>query len=244
MKLIIYFFLLISLIISLNFSVVAQNEKVALATARTEKAIQVFSQFAALGTDSVPFQLFKKAKAVAVFGEIEKNNGFMKMNYLSKFIKGYGLLTFREEKEWSVPTFLSCAGMKMGNFQLSKEKQIGAVFLFMNDNSIEIIKKGNIRGDKITGDQFALGPLVKGKVSDLTIEKAAILYYTFEDNKLSGDELKNTKIGDNLRILHDDELNKLIYGKKYKAILSEQPNSPKILELEKLRQMISDSFAQ
>jgi lipid-binding SYLF domain-containing protein len=227
----------------LCFPVCAQPEKAKIATIRTEKAIEVFSHFYALGSESLPFELFKKAKAVAVFGEIEKSRWFL--NALSTNIKGYGLLTFRQETDWSQPTFLYCRGIEMGlNFNFSEKKRLGVVFLFMNDKSIELIKRGNIGANKIAEKELALGPLVKGKGAELTIEKAAILYYTFEEDKLSGEELKNTIISDAFAIKHDNELNKAIFGKKFKAILSENFNSQSLSIIEKFRQTIANGFMQ
>src|SRR5437868_5055967 len=165
---VIYFFLLF---FALNFSVFAQNEKVKIAAARIGKAIDVFSHFTALGSDSLPAELFKKAKAVAVFGEIEKNKTFPFT--LGAPINGYGLLVFRQETGWSVPTFLRCRGMETGlNLKLFGKEKLGTVFLFMTDKSIEIIKKRNAVGKKITGKELALGPLFTGKGAELTIEKA------------------------------------------------------------------------
>lgn len=220
-----------------------QNERLKTAAARTEKAIEVFSHFSALGSDSLPLALFKKAKAVAVFSEIKKDNWFL--NVLAKDITGHGLLTFRKEDAWSVPTFLSCRGIEMGpDLKVFKNEKLGTVFLFMNDKSVELIKRGDIRGGKIVGAEFALGPLVKGKGSELTIEKAAILYYTFEENKLSGEELKSTHFSDAFAFKHNEDMNRAIFGKKFKAILSANSNSPKIPEVERFRQAIAESSAK
>ena len=83
---------------------------------------------------------------------------------------------------------------------------------------------------------------MKGSGADETIEKAAILYYTFEGDKLSGEELKNSMFAYAFSIKHNDGLNKAIYGKKFKEIWSEKSNLQQVSEIEKLRQNIANSL--
>lgn len=202
------------LTVSLALSAVAQTSRKQVAAQRAEKAAKVFATFAALGHDSLPFQLFQKAKAVAVFDDIRQQE----LIY-AKGIRGKGIMMMRRgDNGWHVPTFVGCRGHRteFGSLKWLTTEKVDGVFLFMGDEALKSIK-GN-KGFKSPRKKLALGPIVKGSGADQIIENAWVIYYTFEDDKLSGEEFPDSLIGNLFLLSHDNAMNKAIYGKKFKQI--------------------------
>ncbi len=83
--------LFIFLFVTSNWS---QNQKdLATAGARAQKSAEIIKQFAALGTDSVPFEYLQKAKAVAVFPGLTRVNIL-----LNELTLGNGIVAVRSCK--------------------------------------------------------------------------------------------------------------------------------------------------
>lgn len=199
---------------SLALNAVAQTSRKQVAAQRADKAAKVFATFAALGRDSLPFQLFQKAKAVAVFGDIRQQE----LIY-AKGIRGKGIMMMRRgEDGWHVPTFVGCRGHRteFGSLKWLTTEKVDGVFLFMGDEGLKSIR-GN-KGFKSPRKKLTLGPIVKGSGADQIIENAWVIYYTFKDDKLSGEEFPDSLIGNLFLMSHDNAMNKAIYGKKFKRI--------------------------
>lgn len=211
-----FLFLLFSL------SVAGQSGKNSVAKKRSGKAADVIERFSALGADALPLQLLRRAKAIAVFGDLK-----MRDVLFTKGIKGKGLFINRlENGTWGVPTFLNFQAMKTElGFKYLQTEKIDAVFLFMKDDSYEVIsgwKSGLAKVDapKIRGKKIALGPVIGGIGADKIISEASVLYYTFQNKKLSGEEFPVNLWSNVLRIDHDDAMNKAIYKKKFRDVSS------------------------
>ncbi len=169
-----------------------------------------------MGEDALPVQLLRRAKAIAVFGDLTLRDVLF-----TKGIKGKGLLIHRlESGGWGVPTFLNFQAMKTElGFRFLQTEKIDAVFLLMNDHSFEVISRWkDHETPKIRGKKIALGPVISGSGADAIISEASVLYYTFQDKKLAGEEFPVNLWSNNLRIDHDDAMNKAVHKKKYRDI--------------------------
>jgi lipid-binding SYLF domain-containing protein len=212
-------FVILSVLL-LGLSVLGQTGKSSVAKKRSAQAADVIAQFSSMGEDSVALKLLRRAKAIAVFGDLK-----MRDAVFAKGIKGKGVFIHRsEDGGWRAPTFLNFHAMKTElGFRFLLTEKLEAVFLFMDEDSFDVItgwKKGLVTNDfpKIKGKEIALGPVIDGAGADSVINEASVIYYTFKDKRLSGEEFPVSILGNSLRIDHDDAMNKAIYKNKYKKI--------------------------
>lgn len=203
-------------VLLLSVSIVGQSGKISVAKKRSTRAGEVMTQFSSMGENALPLELLRRAKAVAVFGDLTQRDVLF-----TKGIKGKGMLIHRlPDGSWGLPTFLNFQAMKTElGFRFLQTEELEAVFLFMDDESFGIISGWKKTGSpKLKGEKVALGPVIGGSGADLIIREASLIYYTFQDKKLSGEEFPLDFWSNGLRIDHDDAMNKAIYKKKYKNI--------------------------
>lgn len=236
--------LLTSLIVlTVTFNSFSQSRNIKIATERADRAAKVMETFSnTFASDSIPATLLNKAKAVAVLRIAVIDD------MIAKIMKGNGVLMFRGESGWSSPTFVAFNGMRTewGRGILWPKKSIDVVFLFMDDKSFSLLS-GWIHAMKpapeITGKTAALGPIVNGKGAESVTSTASLIYYGFEEQKLSGEEFPITLFGSGMRINHDDALNKRVYHEKFQKIQSAPGGHPDLPEsLVKLQKSMNEHF--
>ncbi|MBX7174903.1 MAG: lipid-binding SYLF domain-containing protein [Pyrinomonadaceae bacterium] len=204
----------------LSVNVLPQDRtKLDTANSEAEKVNAVLKTFLSLGTDSVPFEVFKKAKGIAVFENVSQLNLLM-----SKGGKGKGLVTIRNGDGWSIPTFVNFAHFGY-ELKIADKKNFDIICFIMTQYLIEKLKTGSIKPDELNNHKLALGPVVKGAGADVVIERSSLIYYTFQYGKLSGIEFQNDGFFTGITITHDNKLNQAIYQKKGQTILSQNPNN-------------------
>jgi lipid-binding SYLF domain-containing protein len=200
----------------------AQNKKAVTAAARAGDAARIVRQFGALGSDSVPFANLRKAKAIAVFP------GLTQVNLLvEELTVGNGVVSLRSGDKWSVPAFLAFKGVTI-NLKIAGKKSFDTVILFMDDASVGWLKKGDVRLDAGGKRKIALGPVIDGEETDKTMEKANFIYYTFENGQLVDADIKNDSVFKSFAIVHDNNLNKSIFGMKTKQLFDAPENTVKV----------------
>jgi len=236
MKLFKIFLLMFSLMLSAS----AQKPKdVATGGVRAQKSAEIVRQFAALGADSVPLEYLQKARAVAVFPGLKKINIL-----LSELIIGNGIVALRNGDDWSAPFFLAFKGTDI-NFGIAGKKSFDTVFLFMDDESIGWLKKGDIGFNTDSKTKASLGPVIGGKGADRTIQEANLIYYTFDKGQLVDTNLSNDTFFKGFVIFHDNNLNKAIFGIKTKALLVAPETNIKVPdEIEKFRGALKEIDAK
>jgi len=200
-------------------AIIAQKKTdLEVATNRAEKVTSVLKTFLALGSDSVPFEVFKRAKGIAVFENVTQLSLL-----LSKGAKGKGLVSIRNSEDWTTPTFADFGSMGF-EFKIADKKKLDIVCFIMTQYLIEKLKNGMIKPDELNNHKLALGPIVKGEGGELVLKQASLIYYTFQDGKLSGLEFQSDGLFSGVAIRHDNKLNQSIYQKKAEKILSQNPN--------------------
>lgn len=209
----------------------AQNRKdLTTAAARAQKSAEVVRQFAALGADSMPLEYLQKAKAVAVFPGLTKVNIL-----LSELMIGNGIVSLRSGSGWSAPVFLAFKGTDI-NFGIARKKSFDTIFLFMDDESIGWLKKGDIAFNPDSKSKAALGPVIDGKGADAATQGANLIYYTFDRGQLIDTDLSNDSFFKGFAIFHDNNLNKSVFGMKTKALFAAPETSVKVpFEIEDFR---------
>ena len=233
----------LSLIFSLSFFAFGQRQKdLSTAAERVNKSSGVINHFTNLGADSVPVEYLRKAKAIAVFPEITKVNIL-----LNELFTGNGIVSVRRSGGddgggWSVPAFLAFKGSGV-NLSFAGKKSFDAVVLFMDDESIGWLKKGDINfssGKKV----IALGPVIGGAETDKTSKNANLIYYTFRDGQLIDVDLRNDSFLKAFGIAHDNNMNKAIFGMKTKTLFETPESSVKVpAEIDRFRTAIIEALS-
>ena len=222
----------------LSVNVLPQDKtKLDTANSEAEKVNDVLKTFLALGTDSVPFEVFKKAKGIAVFENVTQ------INFLTtKSSKGKGLVSIRNGDGWSIPTFVNFGSVEV-ELKIADKKKFDIVCFIMTQYLIEKLKTGSIKPDELNNHKLALGPIIKGVGADLVLERASLIYYTFQNGKLSGIEFQDNDFFNGIIIKHDNKLNQAIYKKKGETILSQSQNNLTVPDSVNLfRQAIVDNL--
>ncbi|HXH70550.1 MAG TPA: hypothetical protein VNI60_09495 [Pyrinomonadaceae bacterium] len=224
--------LFVFLFVTSNWS---QNQKdLTTAGARAQKSVEIIRQFAALGTGSLPFEYLQKAKAVAVFPGLTRVNIL-----LNELTLGNGIVAVRSaDDKWSVPVFLALKAQDI-NLKMAGKKSFDAVVLFMDDESIEWMKKGDVGFTSNGKRKIALGPVIGGKGADDLMKTAKVIYYAFDQGKLIDTGLSTDSFFKAVGILHDNNMNKAVFGMKTKPLFAAPESSLKIpAEIEKYRTVL------
>lgn len=209
------------------------------ASTRAQKSVAVLRQFDALGADSLPFKYLQKAKAVAVFPGLTKVNIL-----LSELTIGNGIISFRSGSNWSTPAFLAFKGTDT-NLKIAAKKSFDTVFLFMDDEAVEWLKKSDIGFSSGSKKKAMIGPVIGGAGADTTLAQASLLYYTFDGGQLIDTDLSNNSFFKSFGILHDNNFNKAIFGMRTKALFAAAEDKVKVpTEIEKFRATLIDILSK
>lgn len=233
-------FTIFTFILLFSVSISAQKPKdVATGGTRAQKSAEIVRQFSALGIDSVPLEYLLKAKAVAVFPGLTKVNIL-----LSELITGNGIVAIRNGDDWSAPVFLAFKGTDI-NFGIAGKKSFDTVFLFMDDESIGWLKKGDFGFNSNSKSKVLLGPVIGGKGTERTMQEANLIYYTFDKGQIVDRNLSNDAFFKAFAILHDNNLNKAIFGMKTKPLLAAPEANIKIPDaVEEFRKALKETNAK
>ncbi len=171
-------------------------------TQQVDKSAKVFREIMATPDKSIPHDLLRKAKCVAVFPSV------IKAGFIVGGRGGRGVVSCKSETGWSGPVFLNLKGGSVG-------LQIGAqatdfVLLFMNDHGIDSLlsDKFELGGDA----SVAAGPVGRetGASTDVKLD-SEILSYSRSRGLFAGLELKGVVIS------QDGDDNKGAYGDSFNA---------------------------
>lgn len=211
----------------LAISTFSQNQKEQTKAAeRVDRSAELLTQFQKLGENSLPMEILKDAKAVAVFPGVKKYSIM-----LSQLILGHGLVSMRVDDKWSTPVFLTLKGSDM-NFKFADKESFDLVVILRTDKSIEALKKGKFIG---TG-ALLLGPVVKGPGADTILRDAPAVYYPLSNGQLIDTDLKNNSVMGGFGLVHDNNMNKTIFHANGKTLLSNPEKAVTVpAEIEKFR---------
>lgn len=195
------------------------------ANERAGKSTEVVKQFASLGANSLPVQLLKKAKAVAVFPNITRVNVL-----LNELTSGNGVAAFRTgESDFAAPFFLALKAQDI-NLKMARKKNFDVVLLFMDDLSIEWLKKGDIGFAAESKRKIALCPVIEGKATKEKLDSVNVFYYAMSSGQLIDTGLGNDSFFKAVAIFHDNNMSKAIFGMKNKQFFATPEANLKIPE--------------
>ncbi|HEV3219127.1 MAG TPA: lipid-binding SYLF domain-containing protein [Candidatus Acidoferrales bacterium] len=159
---------------------------------RTNKAAQVFHEIMSTPDHSIPHDLLKSAKCIAIIP------GDVKFAFIFGGNYGRGVASCRTAHGWSAPMFVAIDGGSVG-YQVGGSST-DIILLFMNDHAL-----GSLLGDKFklgADASVAAGPVGRSATADTDARmKAEILSYSraqglFAGVALDGAVVQADKSGD------------------------------------------------
>jgi lipid-binding SYLF domain-containing protein len=191
---------------ALSIAAIGQNNKeIADAAKTSQKATQALDEIMTIREKSIPQDLLRKAKAVAVFPNVIKGA------FIIGGQGGKGLIVRRVGNGWGAPALFKLGGGSVG-FQIGGSST-DFVMLFMSDNSVK-----NLLEDKfeIGGEaSAAAGPVGRtAKASTDAQLQAQILSYSRSKGLFAGLSLSGVVISP------DNDANQALYGHSAKDLLT------------------------
>jgi lipid-binding SYLF domain-containing protein len=181
------------------------------ATRRSDKATKVLTDLSALPLgETIPRELIDRARAVAVFPEVNRVNILF-----MKAMKGNGLMSRRVPGGWTMPAFYAFAVTDTGWTKV-KPANAGIIMLIMDDGTLKRFEKDHV---DLKGAAGPVGELTTEKEKE--IGAAGIIIYALSDGKLHGIEVEDdstTQSGIN----SDNNINKAVYGLKAREVMWSQ----------------------
>lgn len=181
------------------------------AQTRARDAAKAFNEIMRNSDKAIPRELLDRAEAVAVFP------GVLKAAFIFGGRGGEGLISRRTTDGWSAPAFFKLGG---GSFGL----QIGAdktdyIMLFVNDGALKGLLEDKFEIGADAG--IAAGPIGReaSAATNATLD-GGIVSYSRSKGAFAGVALKGSRIAPN------NEVNRAIYGKTAKEILSRDVDLP------------------
>jgi lipid-binding SYLF domain-containing protein len=178
------------------------------ASRRAGKAAKALTDLSALPPDeSIPRELIERARAIAVFPDVDKTNLLF-----VKAMKGYGIMSRRVPGGWGTPAFYGFAVSDKGWTRV-KSDQPDIIMLFMDDDILKKFEKDHV---KLEGEAGPVGVLTPEKEN--AVRGASIVIYA-----LSGGKLRGVSVEDDITtetgINSDNNVNKAVYGLKAREVL-------------------------
>jgi lipid-binding SYLF domain-containing protein len=184
---------------------------------RSRDAASILPLLTAVPEQSVPRELIDKSSAIGVFPKVARET-----IYFTHLIKGYGVISVRQNGDWTMPAFYQFSGSGYGKPFASKENY-GVILLFIGEDTIESFEKGGVRLNK--EKQTLAGPVEK--ITDAQrkeLETARVIAYAYYNGKLTGVDY-NSRFGLN----PDNNINTPMYGVKGREILAgKEPDAARL----------------
>ena len=183
------------------------DAKVKEAATQSVKAATVLEEIMSSADKSIPRDLLRRAKAVAVFPQV------IKAAFVVGAEGGRGVVSRRTGADWSNPVFFRAGGPSVG-------PQLGAsatdiVLLFMNDEAVANLMKDRF---ELGAEAAVAGGPVGREASAGTdaLMRAEILSYSRSRGLFAGVNLKG------IVIRPEDDLNEALYNRSARDLLVEE----------------------
>jgi lipid-binding SYLF domain-containing protein len=209
-----------------SFSVPVQKAdptKFEYAVNRSADAGRIITLLAVTPDEGLPKEIAQRAEAIGVFPKVVKESQMFSQHW-----KGYGVISTRTEKGWTLPAFYQFSGNGFGN-PFSNSESYAVILLFMTKDSLKWFDKGRVL---LTNRQKVIeGPV--GAVTEAQLKALAdvpVLAYAYYNGKLNGQAFGRS-FWDSFDLNPDNNINKPVYGIKGREVLAgEAVNQENILE--------------
>ena len=191
------------------------------AVTRSEDAGRIMSILAQLPDSGMPKELMDRAVAIAVFPKVVRHT-----DIITQVSKGYGVISARQDKEWTMPAFYRFRGEGFGG-PFSDPSAHCVILLFMNKDALSWFEKGGV---PLKNEKRAVeGPV--GTVSEeqrKELENVPILGYSYFNGILNGTAFGKS-FWKSFSLNPDNNINKPVYGMKGREVLTGKQIDPAVV---------------
>jgi lipid-binding SYLF domain-containing protein len=191
------------------------------AISRSEDAGRIMSILAQLPESGMPKELIDRAEAIAVFPQVVRHT-----DVITQVSKGYGVISARQDKGWTMPAFYRFRGEGFGG-PFADPGAYGVILLFMNKDALSWFEKGGV---PLKNEKKAVeGPV--GTISEeqrKELEKAPILAYSYYNGKLNGTAFGKS-FWKSFGLNPDHNINQPVYGMKGREVLTGKQIDPAVV---------------
>jgi lipid-binding SYLF domain-containing protein len=181
---------------------------------RSQDAARIAPLLTLIPESGVPKELTDKAEAIGIFPKVTRDTV-----YFTHLIRGYGVISARQESGWTMPAFYQFMGSGFGN-PFSQKENYGVVMLFMSKDAVGWFEKGGV---PLKDEKTAVvGPV--GTITDAQrkeIQNAQLIAYVYYNGKLVG-----TSYGKRFELNPDNKINTPLYGMKGREVLAGNKTDP------------------
>lgn len=131
-------------------------------------------------SDSIPRELFDRARAVGVFPDLDRISFVMPNSRLA-----YGVICSRLPSGWSPPAYYGFGAPKIPDLKWEGRKKPDIIVLFMSDEAINEFQKGNfVFKEEMVGFAGPVGALTQEQEKE--IRTANVIIYALVDGRVEG----------------------------------------------------------
>jgi lipid-binding SYLF domain-containing protein len=179
---------------------------------RSADAGRILSLLAAAPDNGIPKELLDRAEAIGVFPKVDKDTVVF-----TQTTRGYGVISSRTEKGWTMPAFYRFGGGGYTN-PFADSESYALILLFLTKDSLKWFEKGGVL---LAENQEAIeGPV--GTISDAqrkALEGETMLAYAYFNGKVTGKGF-STRFWKAFALNPDNNINTPVYGMKGREVLA------------------------
>ena len=182
------------------------------AISRSADAGRILTLLAVAPENGIPKEILNRTEAIGVFPKVEKDTVIF-----TQTTKGYGVISSRTEKGWTMPAFYRFGGGGYTN-PFSSGESYALILLFLSKDSLTWFEKGGV----VLEDQRKA---IEGPVGTLSDDQRKsligqpMLAYAYYNGKLSGKGFSST-FWKAFALNPDNNINTPIYGMKGREVLA------------------------
>ena len=191
------------------------------AVTRSEDAGRIMSILAQLPDSGMPKELIDRAEAIAVFPQVVRHT-----DIITQVSKGYGVISARQDKGWTMPAFYRFRGEGFGT-PFADPGAYCVILLFMKKDALSWFKKGGV---PLKNEKKAVeGPV--GTISEeqrKELETVPILAYSYFNGRLNGTAFGKS-FWKSFGLNPDNNINNPVYGMKGREVLTGKQIDPAVV---------------
>ncbi len=182
------------------------------AIGRSTDAARILNLLATAPENGIPKEILDRTEAIGVFPKVEKDTVIF-----TQTTNGYGVISSRTEKGWTMPAFYRFGGGGYTN-PFSSGESYALILLFLTKDSLKWFEKGGV----VLADQRQA---IEGPVGTLSEDQRQaligqpMLAYAYYNGKLSGKGFSST-FWKAFALNPDNNINTPVYGIKGREVLA------------------------
>lgn len=190
---------------------------------RSADAGRILTLLAVTPDNGIPKELLDRSEAIAVFPKVVRE-----MAVFTQTTKGYGVISSRTEKGWTMPAFYRFGGGGYTN-PFSDSESYALILLFLTKDSVQWFEQGGVAlTDYKTAEEGPVGSISEQQRKSLI--GVPMVAYSYYNGRLSGKGFSSSfwKV---FALNPDNNINNPVYGLKGREVLAgASVDTAKVLE--------------